>query len=487
MVLQPCNSQSIEVNEHPIGNGFVLLNTEEIDIIKNYTTVVHIIEIERFQESLDLINSNIKTKIFHESFFEITQNIENKIFELSEHGNNKRNKRGLANILGSFLNWIGGVMDADDRERLENQFKNTQGNLKLLTENVNNQIIINDKFEKTINDIIEKLNLQSRIMSKQISNYYEQKLGDEIVRLRMEIKIRDNLNYLLNKLEDYESIILNSRSGYLSKNILTNEEIHKFNISVHTLKYIQVSIASHKSNLYIFIQIPNFSHKRFYKTKIVPIPNKNKLELYNKLSDVITCENEIFEYSMDNKYKNLRSIKDKCIKTILNRYPQECELIKNTKPEILEIENDIIITKNLNETKLNQNCIKNDIFLSGNNVIKFKNCKIELFNITYLNTQLKETIIIPNTLKELIYKDISNLTIDNLHVLHIENNKKVNLIENNLKTNSWLSFIFHFITFLLIIIVILFFIIKYYKKKCISQESNPEEGRVMDNRPPPVF
>lgn len=338
-----------------------------------------------------------------------------------------------------------------------------------------------------MNDIIEKLNLQSRIINKQLMDYCQQKQTDEILRLRIEIKIRDSLNYLLHKLENYENIILNSKSGYLSKNILTTNEIKKYNINVETLQNIQVSVASHQSELYIFIQIPNFSNIKCYKTKIIPIPNKNKLELYNTIQSIINCENEIFEFSLDLKKKNLKTVKNQCIKTILTKNPRECELIKNLKTEIIEIENDIVITKNLNETKLIQNCIKNDIFLSGNNIIKFKNCQIDLLNITYTNKEIKETIIIPNTLKEINFTDISNLTIHNLHELHISNNKKVTLIENNLKTTSWYTFSFHLLQVcLIIIILILIWLLKFYKKN-VSQESNPEEGRVMHSSPPTIF
>lgn len=74
-------------------------------------------------------------------------------------------------------------------------------------------------------------------------------------------------------------------------------------------------------------------------------------------------------------------IKNKCIQTILTKNPQDCDLIKNLKTEILEIENDIIISKHLNNTKLIQDCTNNDIFISGNNIIKFQNYKIELFRL----------------------------------------------------------------------------------------------------------
>lgn len=67
------------------------------------------------------------------------------------------------------------------------------------------------------------------------------------------------------------SIILNSKSGYLIKNILIINEIHKYNVNVETLQNIQFSVASHQSELYIFIQVPNFSNKNDYKTKFVPI------------------------------------------------------------------------------------------------------------------------------------------------------------------------------------------------------------------------
>lgn len=453
-------------------------------MVNNYTTLVHAIDIAKFNNTLNIITNAIKENQKHINFIsinELIQQIENKIFELTTHSP-IRSKRGAINLIGNFLNWIGGVMDADDKQKIEKNFKTTQGNLKLLRRTSNYQIKINEKFEKEINFIIDKINIQNNIITKKFEEIKIKKIVDDLSYLKLEIEIKENLNYLLNILEKYETIVLTSKSGFLNKNILDTQEIHNY-INVETLQNIQVSIASHASELFVFVQIPNFSENKYFKTIIVPMPNKNNLELHNSINTVVTCKNEVYEFTNTNKIKNLKPTNDKCISTILTKNPTECKMITNTKPEIIEIELDIIITKNLNETKVDHNCNNHELTISGNTVIKFKNCKVTILNKTCSNIETRETLVLPNIIKNISYKDVTHLTLENLHKIQIENLHRIHFAKQETETTKKISFTIDIFIIISLLLIAFYFIFKYWKSKKISQESNPQDGRVICSTP----
>lgn len=51
------------------------------------------------------------------------------------------------------------------------------------------------------------------------------------------------------------------------------------------------------------------------------MPNKNNLELFSNIRNIITCKNDIYEFTNKNILKNLKLIDNKCIKTNSNRKP----------------------------------------------------------------------------------------------------------------------------------------------------------------------
>lgn len=369
-------------------------------------------------------------------------------------------------------------MDADDKQKIDDDLRTTQGNLEMLTRNSNLQVKINNDFEQSINKIIDKVNEQSKVITKSIGNVYLDKITSDLTYLKIELKIKENLNYILRMLERCESIVLNSKSGYLIKNILNTQEIHKF-VNAETLQNIQVSVAFHETELFVFIQIPNFANELYIKTAIIPIPNKNNLELSTNIKEVITCKNKIFEYTKDNKIKNLHKITDKCINTILTKNPENCRMRSNFEQIIQRITQDIVITKNLNDSKISHNCNSHEIHISGNNLIKFKNCKITISNISYSNVEVKETLLLPNIVKNISFTDITNLTLEHLNKLHIKNNEEIKLLKYGSKYNSYMSIITDGMIAIVVIILIIVIIIKYINKcKVNSQESVLKDGRV---------
>lgn len=103
-----CLTQNIEINEYPIGNGFIMINVEEPTMIKHFTTILHVIDINKFNNSLNSIKETLKLNYNNINIKNINQSIlqiEDKIFELSRH-NHSRNKRGAMNGSWQFLKLV---------------------------------------------------------------------------------------------------------------------------------------------------------------------------------------------------------------------------------------------------------------------------------------------------------------------------------------------------------------------------------------------
>lgn len=61
MFFNPCVTQKIEINEYPIGNGFILIQNEEVNLVESYTKLIHAINFTKFQEILDSIIETVGT------------------------------------------------------------------------------------------------------------------------------------------------------------------------------------------------------------------------------------------------------------------------------------------------------------------------------------------------------------------------------------------------------------------------------------------
>lgn len=489
MFFNPCVTQKIEINEYPIGNGFILIQNEEVNLVESYTKLIHAINFTKFQEILDSIIETVGTEKFYKepTYVNIKEKIDDLLYELTPHF---RHRRGIFNLYGSFLKWIGGVMDDDDRQQLELDFKTTKGNLKMLQENVNKQVIVNEKFEQTINSMEKQINEQNKNIVSKIEEIImlNSQLRKEFENYKLKDIIKENLRYLLNQLEKYENIILNSKLGYLSKNILNSEELHMYRIDTQTLQYIKVAVAQYENSLLIIVQIPKMSENKYFHTSIIPLPNKDTLELNTFVTEVLISHNQIYHLlTVEFDVKKLKLIENICIKNILTNDLKNCTMISNVKETVEMFSSNIIITKNLKKTFIKHTCSDQQIEIQGNNVIKFSNCKINFRNQTFKNNMETkfENIMLPNTIKNISYTNLSNIHLEELHRLHIDNTKKVKLLEYTQIQSNWVSHTKDAILAFLIIIVIAYIYLKTRQSTAITirQESHPKEGRVTYKKP----
>ena len=493
--------QNIEIQNINDNNGYVTIKLDDLRLINSYTKILHVVNITEYQYTRDKIYKNIKiikrkaklmkpmlNTLLH-NFNQLNQTIEN----LVPHS---RHKRSLFDILGTSLKYIAGTMDANDEKEINEKLENLSRDNKNLIEESNKQIILNNQLINQIKNLTSYINHQQFNISGYLETFYQNyetnfiKIEEKLLYIQYIYQINYDISLLKSHLEDIEQIILTSKLGILSRNILTEEE-YKFITDIETLKDIKIIVAYKLNQIIIIILIPQYSENKFSKVLIEPIPDKNNKSIFlDNYTVIIDNNNSIYSSKInENLIKNLVPIEDKCINNIFKFKNAKCnkQLFKN--PQIIEILPGVVITKNLHKINLIQNCNNyQDLYLVGTNIIKFDNCQINLNKTIYDNkyTKINDNIILPHFITDIVEdKLVHNIKFEEIHLNEINNNRKL-IIESKdqYKKEIIVNYSFKTIIVILILIIVILYILKIKiktKNKNISSEPQSRGGGVISN------
>jgi len=145
-------NQKIQIERLNSTNGYTKVDLGPVDIVCSYQYILHLIEptkihdmIENFKQTTKLFkNTEIKAIISDE-----LKDIESMLHTLVPH----RAKRGLINVGGSIMKWLYGTMDDEDRINVEAHLKIIDENNHNVIDTINQQVAINDNFNRTLNQI----------------------------------------------------------------------------------------------------------------------------------------------------------------------------------------------------------------------------------------------------------------------------------------------------------------------------------------------
>jgi len=99
-----------------------------------------------------------------------------------------------------------------------------------------------------------------------------------------------------------------------------------------------------------------------------------------------------------------KPVTNTCLLGLVNQTDTSCRYTKTLlTTQINYVEPNIIVTWNLSKTILNQNCIKNEIVIEGNNMIKIHNCSIAIndLSISNYNSDYTQSIYTRNNVTKL--------------------------------------------------------------------------------------
>lgn len=422
----------------------VTLNSGPAKLETGTFKIIHVIEIDEYQDLIDTMQKTLSQNISDYHFLhpflshEMTQ-IQGYLDRLKP-----RMKRSL-NFIGSAWKWIAGNPDHDDFEII------TQKTNQILVNN-NKQVVINklslekiNELTRTTNEIIKTINYNDVAKEKLIT-----KLKFKIDILKQEII---NIQYAIHwaKLGVVNSFILSPEEIDIVKNIIVKDSIPFVNIE-QTFEFAEIKIASNINSLVYIISIPITDDSFCNKLLIKPV----KIDKFvNKLAfeNVLTCNKTVYGIRKQCKnYNNITICKktnlqeietNTCLNNLINSRTSNCSVIDNRHiPTVEEISPGTIL---LNQFRGTVNINGEPQNLTGTYVLQFHNATVKIFDKSYeffevTNIQPLPAILQP---KHTTFNVEETLSLELIKELQNNNTKAISLLGNkhvwSLTTNSGLS------------------------------------------------
>lgn len=417
--------QKLEVQDLKIGQGYILIRGEEIKIIENYSKILHVINLTLWTDNLELIQHNVDKLDDKNEYPNIIHGLNQLTREIESLTEKNRKKRALLNIVGKGLKYLTGTMDYEDEQEIKTRLSLNEENNKNVIDGLNEQVKINTKFYENIYNVTKHINKQQTEIKKQFSTINNEidRENFKITSMQHAFQIQYDIQLLSDQVKKVKESILLSQLGLLGKDILSPNEIDKFNITLEKLKDIKSTTILHENQIIFIIMIPNYVNNKFHRVYIEPIPNLNYLELSTMYKSIITDgKTNYVDKNKILKKDDLIVINNECILNIFKKNTT-CNFVKNANTEIKQLTNNIVILKNINKTEIEHNCNDFKLEISGNYAIKFENCIIKINNVKYENFMYYENFIIPN-LSNVKIKNIElNFSTKEIHANHIKNRK----------------------------------------------------------------
>lgn len=344
-------------------------------------------------------------------------------------------------------------MTNNDKEEIMKAIYDNEDNNLNIAKKINQQIYINFQIEEEFKNLSKTI----KANNKELINFFKQNQNklDEISKRINEKSMLDNaLNQLIilyNFIHKVTQTIVLSKQEIFDMSLLSDEEIK--NISLEQIKYLKVKLLVEKSIVLVVIQKPIFSDENCKFVRLYPVPNLGNTEIINVPDKVIKCNKKILDL-------NFKIIKDNCTKELFKPRISSCKYTKNVEHKVIADIPGIILTVNIEEIILLQNCNQDKIKINGNNLIKFNNCTINIFGKDYSSYETQNNFKFVNNEIKIISPVLFKPKLEEINEFHIDNMKEMQLIK---KTN-FANYIINIVLGIFLIALVTFFIIKFNSK-----------------------
>lgn len=332
MMLAPLTQQTMSIEKINSELGYVKIKVDEVELVKSFDIVLHIInpdEIINIVNNIELVVNSYELGTNKGIAIRQIESIKNQVKTLVPH----RHKRGLINLGGNVLKWAFGTMDDKDRQDIEKHLNLVDQNNHEIIDTINQQIKINDNFNKTfalIKNAIEadRIKIINKINTIEKRSFIEGVFLDQMVKI----------NFIKQQVESIQENFASARLGILHPSILTNEEIQAYDIDSRKLSQIRLGLAKHLNGTIVFaIKIPR-EFEKFDKKIVLPICNSNSKQIDQDIEYVVEDNNKMYTYEDDETNKELKQSKNCILKN-------NCRFISSNE-EYIEIGDDILIVSN---------------------------------------------------------------------------------------------------------------------------------------------
>lgn len=385
-------------------NGFTEIHSGTTKLTTRYDYIIHVINLEdvegvvkQFHHNLDTIGESPHQKIAKDQLNEM----ENELHTLLP----RRKTRGLINAGGALMKFVFGTMDEEDRQNIEEHQKILGENNHQLIEGLNQQIAINDNFNKSLQTLKTAILADRQTIENKINVVSD--LEERLIKENLAISQLFKISILKRKVENLQQTVASARLSIFSPSLLTREEIDRFKIDPEKLKNIRIGIVtSQAKTISLLIKIPA-EEVSVEKSLIIPIPNKDNLQIDENTETVIRMGNRTYTFAEEKAIFDLVETRNCVIR-------QPCRMVRKTGYDIVQIDGGKVIAINANFTRLNSTCDSRVFNLQGHYYLHFSNCTIQLGNSTFRNRlkRFEQSFAIPpretnfSTEKPLIFEDI---------------------------------------------------------------------------------
>lgn len=470
-------SQKMEIrnlNTDPI----LILKTNNCAIQTGIIKILHPINITNLEKNVNLF---LKISRDIDDTLPISELIRRKSRQLVSNlhqvkpAKSRRIKRWDA--IGTTWKWIAGNPDAEDL-RLINTTLN-----ELIDQN-NEQIkingIINERIQgitEAVNRLINENTMQNTILLKELDA----------------ISILLYMDTINNILQDIEDAILRTRVSIPNSKLLTLKEILLIETIVNeqgintdfpddALNYVTPKIISGQDILLYIIQIPKIEENAEIM-RIIPLI-VNGTMIMNIPSHVIRSGDKIFTTSDPHSFiqqkHQISKITDECIYPLISGLQSHCNASEKTDTIIDLVTENKILVNNAKQIKISSNCGPHNRTLTGNFIITFKNCSVQIGNQSFTTREIlgdgeQLSGVFPGLSVNLTVHNTHNMT--SLATQMMLNRKKLNHIQ--LKQFDHRNWMFGITGGLLVTMVITIMIIIFciQRKKVVIKVRYPHLKR----------
>lgn len=404
-------------------------------IINGYLNVVHVINLEEFENMLqataDIFAALAKEEREKKVFEYQLQKTHDRIATIRGV---PRNKRSI-NWIGSAWKWIAGSPDAADWDKvLESQQR--------LIENNEQQYIVNSNLFGATSELVKKMNdLMARFNNKIVVSETNEILHDALNQISV---IKENIEEIVRACQL-------AKGGIINTNLLDVEEIHQiiseveslpYNNEIEAIEYGKPSIFSNGTSLLYVLSIPKVNPVKYNKILLRAAIRQNR-QIDLKHNTVLI--NYANVYGIRNHCSSLNNIticaldqleelSDKdCLSRMLRGTNANCTFRSNGETIIEQIEDDILYVSNF---KGNVSSERNTAGLDGTYLIRLFNETITIGERTFVSERITKMQALPPLLTN-VYEKAHKVDVNFLHELHGKNIQHIQNLKNNVNLFLW--------------------------------------------------
>lgn len=373
-------SQHLEIDDlHQ--NPILLLKEQNCYIQTGIIKIVHPINLTSLEENVSLF-INISRKI--DKTFPLASLIVRKSRQLADNLYKlkpmKRSRQKRWDIIGKGWKWLAGNPDADDLRIINSTFNS-------LIDQSNEQIKINEIINERISKITHTIN---EITS--INNL----LLNETSAISLLISL-DTMNGILEEIED---AILRARVSLANSKLLTLKEIFMIetimndqgittNFPEEALSYTKPKIASKTDMLLYILEVPK-TNDHCEIIKIIPLVVNNTI-ITNTPSYIVKSNKKLYTTnhpeSSIQQLHNTKPFLDECIFPIIMGLSSHCSASRTNQTDFFTLPGSNILMNNAKEQYISSNCGPHNRTLTGNFLLHFQNCTIQIANYTFTSEE----------------------------------------------------------------------------------------------------